>query len=94
MALALPDTEENPHHGFPSWRVRGGRIFATHPDADHVHVMLDPESIREAVAIDPDACEEKWWGKTLSAVRVTLSKVDADVLGALLSDARVWRARS
>ena len=91
VALALPQTEEKPHHGFPSWRV-GGKIIATLPDEDHLHVMLEPERIREAVAVAPECCEEKWWGSTLSACRIRLSRIDEDALAPLLEDA--WRRRA
>ena len=35
LALALPESAEQDHHGFPSFRIRG-RIFATLPDDTHV----------------------------------------------------------
>ena len=91
LALALPGTEERPHHGFPSWRV-GGKIIATLPDDDHLHVMLEAERIRETVAAAPECCEEKWWGSTLSACRVSLAAIDEDALGALLAEA--WQRRA
>ncbi len=63
-ALALDGATERDHHGFPSFRT-ARRIFATVPDAEHLHVMLGEEDIRAAVAEWPAWCEEKWWGKTL-----------------------------
>lgn len=86
LALALPEVEEKPHHGFPSFRVRG-KVFATVPDPDHAHLMLDEDGIRTAVVVDPTVCEEKWWGDKLAAVRVTLSAVAPDVLEMLVRDA-------
>ena len=51
LALDLPDVVERDHHGFPSFRAGArGRIFATLPTAEVLRVMLDEESIREAVA--------------------------------------------
>jgi hypothetical protein len=91
LALALPGTTEQDHHGFQSWRV-GKKIFATVPDDDHVHVMVSEDDIRDAVKIDPVACEEKWWGSKLAAVRVSLAHIEEDVLLMLLSDA--WRMRA
>jgi hypothetical protein len=55
-------------------------------------VMLDEPRIRAAVAIDPDGCEELWWGKRLRGVRVDLARVDPDVFVDLLGDA--WRRKS
>jgi hypothetical protein len=91
VALGLAEAVEQPHHGFPSFRV-GGRIFATMPDDEHLHVMLDETDIRSAAAEWPAWCEEKWWGKKLSAVRVVLSEADAAVVAELLEDA--WRMRA
>ena len=54
FALSLPEAEEQDHHGFPSFRV-GGKIFATLPDAEHVHVMLEADDIRAAVMTSPYA---------------------------------------
>jgi YjbR len=86
LALALPGTVEQDHHGRPSFRV-GGRIFATLWDANHVNVMLDEPGIRTAVDTHPDCCAEVWWGKRLAAVRATLSVVDERLLFELLEDA-------
>ena len=42
-ALALPETTEEPHHHFGSFRVRG-KIFVTVPlDRQHLHVFVDEE---------------------------------------------------
>ena len=86
VALALPGATERDHHGFPSFRTTR-RIFATMPDDEQLRVMLDEEDIRAAVAEWPDWCEELWWGKKLSAVRVRLPDCDADVVAELLEDA-------
>ena len=91
VALGLPDALERSHHGFPSFRG-ARRIFATLPDPDHLHVMLDEEDILAAVAEWPAWCEAKWWGKRLSAVRITLPDADPAVVAELLEDA--WRQRS
>lgn len=91
LALDLPESLEQPHHGFPSYRVAKA-IFATQPDRDHLHIMLEPDAIREVVAAAPEACEEKYWGATLSAVRVTLPQIDDDALADLLRAAWARRA--
>jgi len=90
LALGLPEATEQPYHGFPSFRV-GGKIFANLPDHDHMHLMLSEEEIREAVA-SFEGCEEQWWGKKLSALRITLSLLDEGDLGGLLVAA--WRRRA
>ena len=90
MALSLAGAVEQDHHGFPSFRV-GGKIFATLPDEEHLHVMLDEGRIREIVARDPHACEEKWWGKKLAGVRVSLPDAAKDRVAAMLEEA--WALR-
>jgi hypothetical protein len=90
LALALPDTVEQDHHGRPSFRV-SKRIFATLWDPEHMNVMLDEPGIRTAVAEHPEICQEVWWGKRLAATRVDLSVVEPDLLQELLTDA--WEGK-
>ena len=90
-ALAFPGATERDHHGFPSFRTTR-RIFATMPDDEQLRLLLDEEDIRAAVAEWPAWCEELWWGKKLSAVRVRLPDCDASVVAELLEDA--WRLHS
>ena len=91
LALGLPEATEQDHHGFPSFRVHG-KIFATLPDEGFLHVMLDPERIREVVLLDPASCAEKWWGEKLAAVRVDLEAIDPDALRDLIAEG--WRAKA
>jgi hypothetical protein len=86
LALALPDTVEQDHHGRPSFRV-AKRIFATLWDAEHMNVMVDEPGILTATQAHPGICEEIWWGKRLAAVRVDLNTTDPDLLAELLQDA-------
>jgi len=88
LALALPETTEEDHHGIPSFRVRN-RVFATVPDGRHVRVMLDADVIRAAVNDDPRAFAELWWGKKLSGVTVALASADHRRVTELLEEA--WR---
>jgi len=91
LALALPEAVERDHHGRPSFRV-GGRIFATLWDDRHMNVMLDEAGIRTAVQATPYVCSEVWWGKRLSAVRVSLSDAERELLVELLTDA--WEGKA
>ncbi len=91
LALGLPEATEQDHHGRPSFRV-AGKIFATLWDADHMNVMLDEPGILTAVETHPDVCAMVWWGKRLSAVRVTLSAADVPLLRSLLEDA--WEGKA
>ena len=76
LALALPETTEQDHHGRPSFRV-AGKIFATLWDAEHMNVMVDEPGIHTAVQARPEVCAEVWWGKRLSAVRLSLTDIDS-----------------
>jgi hypothetical protein len=86
LALGLADAAERDHHGRPSFRTPR-RIFATLPDEEHLHVMLEEQDVRAAVAEWPDWCEEKWWGRRLAALRVSLPRCDPAVVAELLQDA-------
>jgi hypothetical protein len=83
--LSFDGTTERDHHGFPSFRTPR-RIFATLPDEHQLRIMLSEEEIAAAVAEWP-WCEEQWWGKRLSAVRVRLDDCDPQVVAELLEDA-------
>ena len=91
IALALPESVEMDHHGFPSFRV-GGKIFATNPDVTHFHIMLDEPGAHAAVAAYPEAAELLWWGKRLSGVRLTLGRAKRDCIADLLAEA--WDRRA
>ena len=91
LALALPEATEQDHHGMSSFRVRG-KIFATVPDEQHIRVMLPENEIRAAVAEDPVACAEFYWGKRLSCAVVTLGEARREILRELLTEA--WLAKA
>ena len=91
IALSLPEAVELDHHGRPSFRV-GGKIFATLWNEGRMNVMVDEGGILTAVDNAPDACEKVWWGKRLTAVGVTLARIDHDLLGELLTDA--WEQKA
>lgn len=91
MALALAGATEQPHHGMPSFRVRG-KIFATVPDDAHLRVMVEPELARAAVETDPAAFAELWWGRKLAGVTVVLARAKRAQVADLLE--RAWGARA
>jgi hypothetical protein len=90
LALALPESTEQDHHGRPSFRV-GNRIFATLWDGRHMNVMLDQPGILTAVQDHP-WCAERWWGKRLAAVTIDLERADSAALTQLLADA--WEGKA
>jgi hypothetical protein len=91
LALALPETTEQPHFERTSFRV-AGKIFATMlPDGQTVNVLLGEEDAR-AAAEATDGVELLWWGRRLSGVRAELGEIDPDVLAELLEEAWYRRA--
>lgn len=72
VALALPDTTEEPHHHFGSFRVRG-RIFVTiPPDGETLHIFLPAAERELALALDPEFLEPVRWGDKVLGVRARL----------------------
>jgi hypothetical protein len=91
LALSLPESVEQDHHGRPSFRV-GGKIFATLWDQTHMNVMLDEPGILTAAQHHGDACAEFWWGKRLGALSVDLARVESQLLAEWLADA--WERKA
>lgn len=91
LALSLPEAIEQDHHGMPSFRVRG-KIFATVPDDAHIRVMVDEGEVRAAVAEQPDACAESFWGSRLACVVVRLRNATPELLRELLTEAWLRKA--
>lgn len=91
IALGLPGTTEQDHHGRPSFRVRG-RIFATLWKPDVMNVMPGEGRIQAAVAEAPEACREFYWGGRLRAVQVALDAADGEFVADLLHYA--WSQRA
>jgi hypothetical protein len=91
LALALPETTEQPHFHLTSFRVKG-KIFATAaPDGSFMNVFVD-DALREImVAVDPQAYETQWWGKS-GYLHVHLAAAKARDMKTLLRAA--WERRA
>jgi hypothetical protein len=91
LALALPETTEQPHFHLTSFRVKG-KIFATAaPDGSFMNVFVD-DALRETiVAVDPKAYETRWWGKS-AYLHVHLAAAKARDVKTLLHAAWARRA--
>jgi len=84
-ALALPETEEVPHHGSASFRV-GGKIFAQLSGDDLSGLVKLPRPLQDLVIGEyPDGCrrEAGRWGEA-GWTRLDLSKIPADKAADLL----------
>ena len=92
LALAFPETTEQPHHDMTSFRVRG-KIFATMPpEGGRLHVFLSAPEVASYCAEFPVAVEELWWGKKLSGCRVLLRHADRALVREMLAES--WRRRA
>jgi hypothetical protein len=89
--MAMPEAVEQDHFGKPSFRVHS-RIFATVSDPNHINVMVDAFDVESVVRENPESCEELWWGKKLSGVRVSLPDAEPALLRALIDAA--WRRKA
>jgi hypothetical protein len=91
-ALALPDTTEEPHHQFGSFRVRG-KIFVTMPPGDeYIHVFVSEQDRELALAAYPAFTEKLLWGGKVVGVRVALGKASAAAVKALVRQAYEHKA--
>jgi len=85
MALSLPESLEQDHHGIPSFRV-GGKIFCTlHLDRPRMMVKLDPEDQRNLAEGHPGVIEPVpgYWGRKGSTF-VAFEQCDEHLLKMLL----------
>jgi len=94
LALSLPDTTEEPHHNFGSFRVRG-KIFVTiPPGGELLHIFLPAEQRELALAMDPEFLEPVHWGSRVLGVRARLPLArKATVLG-LVRQAYAFKAEA
>lgn len=91
-ALALPDTTEEPHHHFGSFRVKG-RIFVTvPPDNAHIHVFMGEQDRELALAAYPEFAEKLLWGGKVVGVRVSLATAKPAVVKAMVRQAHAYQS--
>jgi hypothetical protein len=91
LALALPEASESPHFQATSFRVRG-KIFATAPDAQTLHLFVAEEERSQALALHPGFIEKLPWGAKIVGLRIRLPDADKAVVADLLKLA--WRAKA
>jgi hypothetical protein len=91
-ALALPETTEEPHHNFGSFRVRG-KIFVTiPPDNEHIHVFVNEQDRELTLAVHPDFTEKLLWGGKVVGIRVALARAKPAVVKAMVLQAYKHKA--
>jgi hypothetical protein len=87
FALSLPETTEEPHFHFTSFRVRG-KIFATAPpEGGHAHVFVGDVEREAALALYPGFVEKLFWGKKVAGIRVALAEAKPAAVNTLLRQA-------
>jgi len=87
LALSFPETTEEPHHHFGSFRVRG-KIFATFPPGDeYLHLFLSEAHREQALVLHPDFTEKLLWGGKVVGLRIQLQHADPAILAELLHQA-------
>ena len=91
-ALSLPDTTEQPHFGYSSFRVRG-KIFATVPPSGaYLHIFVEEEQRTPLIAAQPEVFEALHWGSKVCGIKVTLERANADTVYRLLL--RSWTRKA
>ena len=91
-ALALPDTTEEPHHDFGSFRVRGKIFVTVPPGGTHIHLFVNEQDRETALAACPAFTEKLLWGGKVVGLRVVLAEADAAVVKMLLRQAYAHKA--
>ena len=91
-SLSLPETTEEPHHNFSSFRVRGKIFVTVPPDEQHIHVFVGELDRERAIALFPDYIEKLMWGAKALGVRITLPQASAKVVKDLINAA--WRNKA
>jgi hypothetical protein len=92
FALSLPETSEEPHFHYSSFRVRG-KIFVTVPPGEMVaHVFVGDKQRDKAVALRPESVETLMWGKRAVGVRISLAKAKTAFVEELVRNA--WRRKA
>ncbi len=92
IAMALPETTQEPHFDLVSYRIRG-KIFATvPPGGEYLHVFVDEERREIGLALYPGIYEKLMWGQRVAGLRVALEQAAAEDVSDLLSHA--WRRKA
>lgn len=92
IVLGWPDTTEEPHHHFGSFRVRG-KIFVTlPPGGEWLHIFLPDHERELALSLDPEFLEPLPWGSKILGVRAQLPLARESTLLRLIEQAYAYAA--
>jgi hypothetical protein len=83
-ALSLPETTEEPHFVYTSFRVCG-KLFATAPpNGEFLHIFVDEEQRAPLIAAEPEVYEALHWGAKVVGVKVILARANVSTVKHLL----------
>ena len=91
-ALSLPETNEEPHFDYTSFRVKGKMIATSPPGGEYLHVFVDEALRTPLIAAHPDIYEPLHWGAKVVGVRVDLENADAGTVKELLKQSWMRKA--
>jgi len=92
FALSLPETSEEPHFHYVSFRVRGKIFVTVPPKATCIHVFVGDERREPALAVHPEYIEKLTWGTRVVGLRITLTNAAPDVVKELIHHA--WEGKA
>ncbi|HEX2583875.1 MAG TPA: MmcQ/YjbR family DNA-binding protein [Steroidobacteraceae bacterium] len=91
-ALSLPETTEEPHHQFSSYRVRK-KIFVTiPPEEDRIHAFVTEHCREQALALYADFVEKLHWGGKVVGIKIILQRANASAVKDLVLEA--WKHKA
>ena len=79
-ALSLPESREEPHFNYSSFRVRGKIFVTVPPDEMHIHVFVDDAERERAIALHSEFLEKLFWGAKVCGLRISLMKASPSVV--------------
>lgn len=88
---SLPESTDEPHDDWTSFKVRGKRFASATPDGRYLHVAVDDDETRACVADDPGVFAEWWTGGNL-CLRVDLKGAASARVRELLIEAWLRKA--
>jgi hypothetical protein len=91
-ALSLPETTEEPHFEYSSFRVRGKIFVTVPPGEEHIHIFVGDEERERALAVHPRFLEKLVWGGKVRGLRASLSNAIPGVVNDLIRAAWTRRA--
>ncbi len=91
-AMSLPETTEEPHFHYASFRVKGKIFVTVPPEETHIHVFVTDDEREMALTLYPEFTEKLLWGDKVVGVRVALAKAKPDVVKQLVRQAWLRKA--